>query len=190
MSVAARGRLVLARRPWLYWSFVAVLAALVGSMVHGQVTTLEQSRHAWGDTRPVLVATVALAPGDPIRVTLEERPVAVLPSAALDIVPADARLHQRVGAGEVLTELDVTTVPGPAARAAAGTVVVGLADPLSRNVAIGSSVRVVADGVVLADVGTVVDLADEIVFVAVEAADGPIVASAAHQGIAALLHLP
>ncbi|HSL74573.1 MAG TPA: hypothetical protein VK853_08900 [Ilumatobacteraceae bacterium] len=190
MSVVARARLVLARRPWLYWSLVVALAVLIGSFVHTQITALEHTRRAWGETRPVLVATAALEPGEPIRATLLDRPLAMLPEGALAELPTRARLHQRVSAGEVLTTTDITSTAGPAARAALGTVVVGLSDPLSRNVTIGSSVRVVADGIVLADAGTVVDLAEEIVFVAVDAADGPIVAAAAQQGIATLLHLP
>jgi hypothetical protein len=190
MSVVPRARLVLARRPWMYWSIVVVIAAFVGSFVHTQVTTLEHTRRAWGETRPVLVATAALEPGEPIRATLRDRPLAMLPDGALQELPTRARLQQRVGVGEVLTSTDITTAAGPAARAAIGTVVVGVSDPLSRNVTIGSSVRVVADGIVLADTGTVVDLAGEIVFVAIAAADGPIVAAAAQQGIASLLHLP
>jgi hypothetical protein len=49
---------------------------------------------------------------------------------------------------------------------------------------------VAAEGLLLADRATVVEVIDEVVFVAVEAADGPAVAAAAHQGLATLLHLP
>ena len=90
----------------------------------------------------------------------------------------------------MLTELDVTAAPGPAARATPGTVVVALSDPLSRGVVIGLTVQVAADGLVIAETATVVDVADDVIFVAVDASAAPTVAVAAQQGIASLLYLP
>ena len=94
----------------------------------------------------------------------------------LDALPADARLHRRVGVGEMLTDLDLTAVPGPAARAAPGTVVVALTDPLSRGVSIGLEVQVAADGMVIAESATVVEMIDDVVFVAVDASTAATVA--------------
>lgn len=190
MHVVARTRFVLARRPWLYWLAVAGLAALAALTVHGRLTTLDDAEHAWGDTHTVLVATHALEPGDLIDVRSVDLPLAAVPSDALDQLPADARLLQRVAEGEVVTALDVTAQRGPAAGARPGTIVVGLTDPLSRSVTIGLSVRVVADGLVLAANGTVVEVVDDVTFVAVDPADAPAIAAAAQQGLASLLYVP
>ena len=190
MHVAARTRLVLARRPWLYWLGVVILAAVLAAFVHGSIAALDDARQGWGETRRVLVARGPLAPGDPIVVDAVDLPVAALSPDALTELPTDARLRHAVARGDVLTTVDVTARPGPAARAEVGSVVVGLSDPHGPHAAIGSPVQVAAEGVLLADRATVVDVIDEVVFVAVEAADGPAVAAAAHQGLATLLHLP
>ncbi len=190
MHVAARARLVFARRPWLYWLIVAVLAAMIALVVRGRVVELDEARRSWGDTRRVLVAAAPLEPGEPIAVLSLDLPRALLPIGALEELPAGARLRQRVADGEVLTELDVADRRGPAAIADAGTLVVALSDPLSRNVTTGLPVQVAADGIVLAGSATVVDIADEIVYVAVDAVDAPAVAAAAQQGIASLLYVP
>ena len=190
MHVAARVRLVLARHRWAYWLIVATLAAVPALAVHDHMTRLDQARRSWDETRPVLVASTALGPGEPILTRTVEVPVALLPSGALEELPAGARLRQRVAAGEVLTDLDVADRRGPASLADEGTVVVGLADPLSGAVAIGLDVQVAADGIVLAEAAAVVDVVDDVVFVAVREADGAVVAAAAQRGIASLLYGP
>ena len=190
MHVAARARLVLARHPWLYWTAVAALAALLAAIVHAQTAQLDDARRAWGRTLPVLVATGPLKPGDTIEAHTVDVPVALVPTDALQALPDGARLRQRVAGGEILTDVDVADLVGPAALADDETVVVALSDPLSRNLTIGLDVQVAADGLVLADSATVVDLVGEITFVAVAAAEGPAVAAAAQQGLASLLYLP
>ena len=117
-------------------------------------------------------------------------PVAALPDGALDTLADGALVRQRIAAGEILTELDVTARAGPAALAEPGTVVVALSDPLARGVVVGLAVQVSADGVVLADDAVVSGVVDDVVFVAVSEPDGPRVAAAAQQGTASLLFLP
>ena len=190
MHVVARARLVLARRPWVYWAVVAALASALAVTVDARLTSLDEARRNWGSTRTVLVAERPLEPGDPLDVSPVALPVAAIPPGALDDVPVGARLHQRVAVGEVLTELDLTVVAGPAARAPTGTVVVALTDPLGRGVSIGLKVQVAADGLVIAESATVVEVIDDVIFVAVDASAAPTVAVAAQQGIASLLYLP
>jgi hypothetical protein len=190
MHVVASARLVLARRPWVYWAVVAALASTIAVVVDARLTSLDEARRHWGATRSVLVAERRLGPGDEIAVRSVDLPRAALPPDALGDLPDGARLQQRVGTGEVLTELDVTMLPGPAGRATVGTVVVALSDPLGRGVTIGLRVQVAADGLVLAASATVVDVIDDVVFVAVDASAAPTVAAAAQQGIASLLYLP
>lgn len=190
MHVAARARLVLARRPWIYWAVVAVLSGLAAATVQGQISSVAAERDRWGATRTVLVATEHHEAGDPVVAAPTALPVAALPDAAIDVLPDGAVVRQRVAAGEVLTELDVTGRSGPATLAEPGTVVVALSDPLARDVVIGLSVQVSAGGLVIADDAMISSVVDDVVFVAVRERDGPGVAAAAQQGIASLLYLP
>ncbi len=190
MHVAARARLVLARRPWIYWAVVATFAALAGAVVHAEMTSIGAQRDRWGSTRTVLVARQQLEPGDPIVAELVTLPLAALPDDALADEPDDAVVRQRVAAGEVLTHLDVTSRSGPAALAEPGTVVVALSDPLARDVVVGLNVRVTADGIVVAAAARVTGVVDDVIFVAVDETEAPTVAAAAQQGIASLLYLP
>ena len=190
MHVAARARLVLARRPWIYWAVVATLAALAAAVVHAEMTSIAAERDSWGSTRSVLVARQPLEPGDPIVAELASLPLAALPDDALAERPDDAVVRQRVAAGEVLTRLDITRRSGPAALAEPGTVVVALSDPLARNVVVGLNVQVTADGLLVATAARVTGMVDEVIFVAVSATEAPAVAAAAQQGRASLLYLP
>ncbi len=90
----------------------------------------------------------------------------------------------------MLTELDVTSRAGPAALAEPGTVVVALSDPLARDVARRAARAGGGRRLVLAETAEVTDVADDVIFVAVDDRDAPAVAAAAQQGIASLLYLP
>lgn len=190
MHVEARARLVLARRPWIYWVVVATLATLAAAAVHGEMASIAAERDRWGSTRTVLVARHQLEPGDPLAGDPVALPVAAIPEGALTEAPVGTLVRQRVAAGAVLTELDVTGRDGPAALAERGTVVVALSDPLARDVVAGLRVQVAADGLVIADRATVTGLVDDVIFVAVAAGEAPAVAAAAQQGVASLLYLP
>ena len=61
MHVAARARLVLARRPWIYWAVVAVFAGLAAATVQAHISSVAAERDRWGATRTVLVATGIVA---------------------------------------------------------------------------------------------------------------------------------
>jgi hypothetical protein len=190
MHVAARARLVLARRPWLYWAVVATVAAGAGLIVHAEMTSVAAARDRWGSTRLVLVAGRQLEPGDPVEAELTAVPLALIPDGALSDRSGGALVRQRIADGEVLTELDVTSRNGPAALAEPGTAVVALSDPLARGVTVGLDVQVTADGLVVAEVARVTGVVDDVIFVAVSVAEAPTVAAAAQQGIASLLYLP
>jgi hypothetical protein len=190
MRVASRARLVLARRPAIYWLAVAALATLTALTVHAEQAAIGTARDRWGATRAVLVAAQQLEPGDELVADLVERPLAVVPDGALGALTPGTTMRQRVAAGSVVTRFDVAVRPGPAALAEPGTVVVAMSDPLARDVAVGLAVQVVADGVVLADDAVVSAVVDDVVFVAVSRRDGPAAATAAQQGIASLVYLP
>jgi hypothetical protein len=190
MHVIATTRLVLARRPWLYWAMVIALAAGVALTFNAQLSALDTARASWATTRTVLVAERALQPGDVIETRRVDLPIAAIPPGALERLPDAATLSQRVGQGEVLTDVDVTTQPGPAARADPGTVVVAVPDQSSRAAAVGLRVQVAADGQILASSATIVGVDEGISFVAVPAADGATVAAAARDGLTTLLYVP
>ena len=190
MHVAASARLVLARRPWIYWAVVATLAALAAAAVHGEMASIAAERDRWGSTRAVMVTRQELEPGDEVAADLVARPIAAIPERALSEAPTGALVRQRVAAGEVLTELDMTRRNGPAALAEHGAVVVALADPLARDVVVGLRVQVAADGLVIARDATVTGVVDDVIFVAVDTGEAPAVAAAAQQGMASLLYLP
>jgi hypothetical protein len=190
MHVAASARLVLARRPWVYWAVVVTLAVLVATIVHREVTSVAASRDRWGTTRSVLVAQQQLEPGDPLAAELVEVPLAVLPDGALGSAASGSVVRQRVAAGAIVTDVDVTTRAGPASIAQPGTVVVAVSDALARDVTTGLRVQIAADGVILAGSATVSAVIDDVVFVAVPEREAPVVAAAAQQGIASLLYLP
>lgn len=190
MHPVVRARVLLARHPLWYWLAVATLAVAVAFIARDRFAAVDRERDRWGTPRAVLVADVDHEPGDEFRVSKIELPAAAVPTSALEVLPASARLRQRIAAGEVLVTTDVATSEGPAARAAPGTVVVGVIDPIAPVDEIGIAVQVVAEGVVLATAGTIVDLVGDVVYVAVDADHGAVVAAAAQQRLATLIFLP
>lgn len=190
MHVAARARRFLAQRPWVYWLVVALIATTITLVVRAQLGAVDDARGSWGRTRRVLVADVTLEPGGTVQVTGVELPEAMIPDGALTEWPAGATLRQRVAAGEVLVDIDIGALPGPAALAEPGTAVVALSDPLSRGLTIGLAVQIAADGLVIAEDGVIVGVVDEVVFVAVPHRDAATVAAAAQSGLASLVYLP
>ncbi len=101
MNPVARVRHVLARRPWLYWLAVAVLAAIAGLVVADAASRVDGARRAWGTTRPVVVATVDVAPGTALDGVSEVRqlPAPMVPDGAVTELPAAATARQRLAAG-------------------------------------------------------------------------------------------
>ena len=64
MNVMSRARWALARRPWLYWLAVGVLAVGAGLLVAEAVGAVDDARRRWGDERTVLVAERDAGPGE------------------------------------------------------------------------------------------------------------------------------
>jgi hypothetical protein len=190
MQVAARARLFLARHPRVYWLAVVVLATGVAVGVQRQLDEVDDARQRWSTVRAVAVAAHDHQPGDALSTRMIELPPAAIPATALEQPPSDARALQRIGTGEVVVAADVMPGTGPAAGAQPGTLVVPIVDPLARDVRIGLGVQIVAEGIVLATRATVVEVIDEVVFVAVDPHDAPLVAAAARRDTASLLYVP
>ena len=190
MYITVTVRRVLARHPWIHLLICLALAIAAAAIVIRYVTALDEAARELGTTRTVIVAVSDQPPGVPLQSRRIDMPIGLVPSDAVESADADSIVRQRVSAGEVIVSADLTTPNGPAALADAGTVVVGVTDMLARNVSIGLEVQVAAEGIVLADRAKVVDVADDVIFVAVEATSAPTVALAAHDGTASLLFVP
>ena len=113
MHVSVLIRVFLARHRWVYWLVAFALAGAVGLMVHAELRNVDAARAAWGETTSVLVADDDRAAGDLPSVERRDLPKALVPTAALQSLPAGTTLRQRVTAGEVLTSTDITAAAGP-----------------------------------------------------------------------------
>ena len=192
MNPLARARHVLARRPWLYWSAVLVLAVAGGWVVSTAFAGVDDARRAWGATRDVMVATDDLAPGDVVagRVELRPRPTPMVADTALASVPPGATARQHVAAGEVLVELDIAPAGGPQVLIPDGWAAVAVAETVPVGAHVGDHVTPVSAGVVVAADGVVVGHNAEAVLVAVPADDAPHVAHASSIGELSLVLEP
>jgi len=179
MHVVTRVRLLLVRRPWVWWSAVGLTAVVVGIAVSGAVRRLDEQRRAWGERRTVWVASATVAPGETLLAEARTYPVAMIPAAAVTELPAAAVARQRVAAGEVVVGDDVTPAGTP------GLVPRGwVAVPIPQRSAVarvGDAVAAFADGRRLAD-GVVVATGEEHVVVAVPADAAAAVAQAVPGG--------
>lgn len=187
-------RLALARRPWIRWLAICSVALAASWTVHTQMRRVDDARSLWTDQRIVHVAATDIDPGDELRTEERTLPEAAIPRTALATVPGGAVSRQYIASGEVLTEADVVVGAGPAASADPGLVVVAVSDPLladaSSIVSIGLRVQVHSDGLVLADRATVTAVEGDVVFVAIEVADAPLVSAAAQDRRASIAFVP
>ncbi|HEX6167759.1 MAG TPA: SAF domain-containing protein [Acidimicrobiales bacterium] len=104
---------------------VAALAVATGLTVTSLVGAAGAARDRWGDTRPVVVATRDLAPGEVLdggATEIRDLPAAVLGETALAEAPAGAVVRHPILAGEpvVAARLAPTGLVGAAALVPAG----------------------------------------------------------------------
>ena len=143
----ARVRLVLARRPWLYWALSGSLAAMAALQVWSAYDDASRAREAWGTARTVWVVTKDTAVGDPVALERRDYPAAMVPTAALEAVPAEPAAARSLAAGAVLTADDLAggrAVP-------ADWVVVAIAGEHTPTLTPGDRVAVLAAGQTLCD---------------------------------------
>ncbi len=149
----------------------ALIAVLAGAWAGwSALAEAGDARDRWGHTVPVVVADVALAPGDRAdagSVSMRAWPAALAPPSALHAIP-DAVVRQRVGAGEALGSADVGSVAGTAGMLATEEVAVAIPIEQSRRPTLATGDRV---GVVVGDQrtasGTVLEVDASTVVVAV-----------------------
>jgi len=119
-----RARLPRRAVPW--WFAAVALAALTGIVVHGTLAGALDARARWGRTRPVLVATRAIAPGGAVDAGATEvrlLPVALVPPGALRTLPSGRVAVAAVARGEAVLASRVSgqAEAGIAALLPAGT---------------------------------------------------------------------
>jgi hypothetical protein len=193
LHLAARARLELARRPWIHWCLVGALAATVAWSLTAALASVDRARAAWETTGEVVVARRPARPGELLADVVARRtvPLALVPEAAVDAVPAGAVARQRIGRGEIVTLDDVAPRAGPAALAPPGTLIVPIVEHVAAGAHTGDRVVVAADGVELVRDALVVDRVDGIVHLAVRAdRAAAVAAAAASSGGVVLLLVP
>jgi hypothetical protein len=99
----ARARLVLARRPWLYWLIAGCIAAPAGLQVWSAHDDAVRARTAWGTTRAVWVVAADTAAGAPVVVERHDYPSAVLAGDVVDDLPPAPVAARALARGTVLT---------------------------------------------------------------------------------------
>lgn len=179
-------RLVLARRPWIRWLAVGMVATVAGVSVHAQVQSIEAARAQWADRQPVPIATTSVSAGEVLVWEWRSIPAVAVPDGVARSIPDGAVARQRVGTGEIVVDADLTVGDGPAAGASAGHIVVPVSDPLVTDPPVGLDVAIYSDGLVLAAEARIVQVEGPIVFVEVQAAAAPMVTAATQTGHAAI----
>lgn len=185
MLVLVRIRSLLARHPSVYWGIVAVAVAIVASSAWSATQRVEVARRSWGDTQSVWVAERDIAAGEPLVAVMRTLPIAAVPADAVIEAPDHRSAVQHIGAGEIVTNADVGGGLLDALPTGWRAVAV-VTDPARVPVDAGDHVAVYADGLVLADDGIVLDVADGTVTVAVPAEAAAAVSVAARNQTAVL----
>jgi hypothetical protein len=192
MNPVARVRHVLARRPWLYWVAVALLAGTAGLAAADAASGVDTARRAWGTTRPVVVAAVDVAPGTALDgvTAVRSLPAPMVPVGAVVELSPDATARQQLAAGEIVMAHDVAATTAPRALIPEGWRAVAVAEPVPSGAAVGDEVAAASGGIAVADEGIVVGRLAEGILVAVPAGVAPQVAHAATAGELTLLLAP
>ncbi|MCU1399612.1 MAG: hypothetical protein JWN62_2721 [Acidimicrobiales bacterium] len=184
MRLLANVRMQLARRPWIRWVLVGILALGVGGSVASGLAGVRRERDAWGHSTTVYVATKDLVAGDPVAGAVEPRevPQALVPESALAAVPAQATATQRIRRGEIVVGDDVVDSTGPQALIPDGWLAIDITDVANPGLfTVGDSAAVLGGGIAIAGSAVIVEVGATDVVIAVPLADAPTVAAAANE---------
>jgi hypothetical protein len=179
-----------ARRPWIQWAVIAALAVAVAASVHTRLAAVDAARRAWDQPVELWVADAGAEIGDPVRASRAAVPAALAPRGAVREPPDGLIARQRIGIGEIVTELDVMAADDGRALAPDGWLVVPVEQQPASGAGTGERVVVVSDGYVLSEDAVVVGAAERATLVAVPADVAPLVPAAAEQGAVTLLRVP
>jgi Flp pilus assembly protein CpaB len=182
VRLARRVRIVLATRPVAYWSLALVVAAATALVVQRTAAGAGEERRRWGRAQAVLVATRPVPAGAAVEgaLALAERPLAMIPDAALTTLPASGTV-----AAAALSRGEIVTRPrlGRSDRSAVASLLApgrrGVAVPVDERappLQIGDVVDVMGPAGTAAHGAGVVHVGERAVVVAVAAEEAPAVA--------------
>lgn len=99
----------LVRRPVLYWSLAAVLAAVTAITVDRTISAAEELRGAYGDTLEVVITTAPITSGEVLKGSTERRvfPIGLVPTDALNDLAEETTASRNISQGAVLTSQDI-----------------------------------------------------------------------------------
>jgi hypothetical protein len=186
MPIMPAVRRLVARRPWVQWLVVVIIAAAVAAAVADVMAGVETARRSWGSTTTVWIAAHDIERGEPIVVETLEVPLAVRPERAASD-PAGEVARQAIGRGEIVTSRDVVDDDGSAPD---GWLVAPVRESLPSGAGPGEQVRVVSGGFVIADDAVVVGFVDDVTLVAVPPDAAPLLPAASATTDLALLRIP
>src|SRR4051794_20713131 len=188
MQWIPRLRTLLARRPWIWWLTVALLAVALAASVAAAVGRLDAERRTWGATASVVVASRDIAPGEPLVGESVELPVALLPATSMKSVPPGSVAVQRLARGEVVVEIDVARSSGPAAFMPDGWVAIAIDVTTTSYFHLGDPAVVLGAGAMLAPSAIIAGVDDSQVVVGVPGDVAAAVAAAVveHTAVVAL----
>jgi hypothetical protein len=160
MRVLPRLRMLLARRPWLYWLLVGLCASAVWLAMSAAADDVATQRERWGSTRRVWVTSAAVTAGSPVVVVAGEYPQAMVPAAALMAAPDGVAAHD-LAAGEVVVQGDLA---GPGGVGPADWLVFAVPAEGSPSLAVSDEVTVFGSGQrwcdgIVTDAATVLEVA-------------------------------
>jgi hypothetical protein len=159
----ARLRLLLARRPWIYWTVATAVAALAAWAVHAAIDAAHREQHRWGTARTVWITDRPVDRGDRISASARTVPIAVVPDDAVDEAPSQFAAHP-LGGGQIVVTGDLARSPPPD-----DSIVIAIAIGSAPVVLPGDRVTLIGGGAVLCT-GTVDHVTDQTVDVAVTTA--------------------
>lgn len=188
-----RVRRLVARRPWVQWVVIVLLAAGVSAGVRQRLTALDTARREWGRSVTVWVAEEEAAVGDPLAARSMQVPAAIVPPGAVIEGPHGMRARRAVGPGEIVTTADVMATGDDIALAPPGWLVAPVVERPSSGARMGERVQITTGGIVVVPHAVVVATGvgdDGVTLVAVPAEQAPLVPAAAETAWVTLLREP
>ncbi len=179
-----------ARHPWIQWLAIGALAIGVVASVHTRLAAVDAAREAWGDPVAVWIAGANTEIGEPLRVSRATVPAAMAPPGAVREPPEGLVARQRIGVGEIVTDVDVMAAGDTGSLAPDGWLLVPLEERPPSGAATGERVVVVSDGYVLSEDAVIAGAVDRVTLVAVPADVAPLLPAAAEHGAVTLLRVP
>jgi Flp pilus assembly protein CpaB len=178
-----RIRLLVARRPWIYWLAIVTVAGIAGLATARALAAVASARQSWGEQSTVWVATADIAAGQPIHAESRRVPRAVVPTNAVATLPAHPVARQHLGTGEMITSADVSAA-GVAGLLPDGWVALAVPSAVA-HFSVGDHVNIYS-GDQLVSNGSVVDTSETEVMVAVPADAAPAMAMGLHADVVTL----